>query len=258
VREVFEFAIITIIMAIFGMTFIVQGMKVPTGSMQNTINIGDHLLVNKFDIASRPFFPLAPQRDIRRGDVIVFKYPGNKYAPDKDIQHGITPLEVNYVKRVVGVPGDRIEIDGSKIRINGRLLDENVVIANDPCSNSADSEPCHNAPLDVVGHNGSSASARYSVYYEPGPQETSDSYPIFQHEGDGRQITVPSDSYFVMGDNRDNSEDSRYWGFVRRELVIGNAMVVYWSYDESAESTGNPLVDFFKNSRWSRSGTMVR
>jgi signal peptidase I len=96
------------------------------------------------------------------------------------------------------------------------------------------------------------------VYYEPGPFQSSDSFPVFQHEGNGKAVTVPADSYFVMGDNRDNSEDSRYWGFVNRQLLVGRAMLVYWSYDESAASTGNPLRDFFSNSRWRRSGAMIK
>src|SRR5438067_8448312 len=101
-REYFESAVVTVIMALFGMTFIVQAVKVPTGSMQNTITIGDHLLVNKFIFAPGPRFPLLPQREIRRGDIIVFKYPGNPFNRARDQMEDNIPFKVNYVKRVLG------------------------------------------------------------------------------------------------------------------------------------------------------------
>src|SRR6266545_1473311 len=104
-REYFESAVVTVIMALFGMTFIVQAVKVPTGSMQNTITIGDHLLVNKFVFAPGPRFPLLPQREIKRGDIIVFKYPGNPYDPKRDYERADNkPIVTNYVKRVIGIP----------------------------------------------------------------------------------------------------------------------------------------------------------
>jgi signal peptidase I len=106
IREYFESAVVTVIMALFGMTFIVQAVKVPTGSMQNTITVGDHLLVNKFLFAPGPRFPLLPQREIRRGDIIVFKYPGNPNNPARDQQEDNIPFKVNYVKRVIGLPGE--------------------------------------------------------------------------------------------------------------------------------------------------------
>src|SRR5882724_2589499 len=109
-REYFESAVVTVIMALFGMTFIVQAVKVPTGSMQNTIMIGDHLLVNKFIFAPGESAPFLPQREIRRGDIIVFKYPGNRYNPKSDDRPDNKPIITNYVKRVIGLPGDRIGI----------------------------------------------------------------------------------------------------------------------------------------------------
>src|SRR5499426_2371930 len=115
IREYFESAVVTVIMALFGMTFIVQAVKVPTGSMQNTITVGDHLLVNKFLFAPGPRFPLLPQRDIRRGDIIVFKYPGNKYDPRRDERPDNKPIVTNYVKRVIGVPGDHIRMEGRTV-----------------------------------------------------------------------------------------------------------------------------------------------
>src|SRR5437870_4030452 len=123
-REYFESAVVTVIMALFGMTFIVQAVKVPTGSMQNTITIGDHLLVNKFVFGPGPQLPVLPQRDVRRGDIIVFKYPGNPNDPDDDLRPDNTPFKTNYVKRVIGLPGDRVEVRGTSVFINGRLLPE--------------------------------------------------------------------------------------------------------------------------------------
>src|ERR1041385_3369658 len=101
-REYFESAVVTVIMALFGMTFIVQAVKVPTGSMQNTITIGDHLLVNKFIFAPGKSLPFLPQREIKRGDIIVFKYPGNPYDPKRDDRPDNRPIVTNYVKRVIG------------------------------------------------------------------------------------------------------------------------------------------------------------
>src|SRR3954465_2708465 len=100
-REYFESLVVTAVMALFGMTFVVQAVKVPTGSMQNTILIGDHLLVNKFIFAPGPVLPFLPQREIRRGDIIVFKYPGNPYDPRKDDRPDNKPITTNYVKRVI-------------------------------------------------------------------------------------------------------------------------------------------------------------
>jgi len=109
-------------MALFGMTFIVQAVKVPTASMENTITVGDHLLVNKFIFAPGPTFPLLPQREIKRGDIIVFKYPGNPFDPERDRQEDNIPFKVNYVKRVIGLPGDSVEVKGLKVYVNGELL----------------------------------------------------------------------------------------------------------------------------------------
>src|SRR5918998_29957 len=109
-REYFESAVVTVIMALFGMTFIVQAVKVPTGSMQNTITIGDHLLVNKFIFAPGTPLPFLPQREIRRGDIVVFKYPGNPKNPEGDKNPDNLPFKTNYVKRVIGLPGDHVRI----------------------------------------------------------------------------------------------------------------------------------------------------
>src|SRR4026209_1099273 len=131
VREYFESAVVTVIMALFGMTFIVQAVKVPTGSMQNTITIGDHLLVNKGIFAPGESLSFLPQREIRRGDIIVFKYPGNPDDPLGDSRPDNRPIFTNYVKRVIGVPGDRIRIQGNNVIINGEVVPEHHISARD-------------------------------------------------------------------------------------------------------------------------------
>ena len=247
VREYFESAVVTVIMALFGMTFIVQAVKVPTGSMQNTITIGDHLLVNKFIFAPGKTLPFLPQREIRRGDIIVFKYPGNRYDPRPDERPDNKPIVTNYVKRVIGTPGDRLRMEGRTVFVNDQPLPEHQIdaVENNP-----------KAPLEIMQESDRTPAQPYDVYYNPDFIEGD--YPIFRLEGDGKTLVVPEGKYFVMGDNRNNSEDSRYWGFVPRDLVIGRALFVYWSYDESAPSSGNFVIDFFSNTRWSRTGTMVK
>src|SRR5258708_27049323 len=130
-REYFESAVVTVIMALFGMTFIVQAVKVPTGSMENTITIGDHLLVNKFIFAPGRSLPFLPQREIRRGDIIVFKYPGNKYAPSTADRPHNPPLFTTYFNPRIGLPGDHIQIDGHDVIVNGKVLPEHRIDAID-------------------------------------------------------------------------------------------------------------------------------
>ncbi len=246
VREYFESAVVTVIMALFGMTFIVQAVKVPTGSMQNTITIGDHLLVNKFIFAPGPRFFLLPQREIRRGDIIVFKYPGNPKDPAGDQRQDNIPFKTNYVKRVIGLPGDRVQVKEKQVYINGQPLPEHQIVSRDHEDDLTTDAIESNAPLEIVSDPPHKPGEIYNVYYSL-PPKTLDS---------GFDDVVPADSYFVMGDNRNNSADGRVWGFVPRDLIIGRAMFVYWSYDETQPFSG-PL-DFFTNTRWRRTGTMVR
>ena len=251
-REYFESAVVTVIMALFGMTFVVQAVKVPTGSMQNTITVGDHLLVNKFVFGPGPRLPLLPQREIRRGDIIVFKYPGNPFNPARDKDEDNIPFKVNYVKRVIGLPGDTVEVKGIRVYVNGQPLPEHVIVAQ----NLNDK-----APLEIKENTPRKPDETYDVYYFPEtvnaalegrePRVGSD----FNFAVNGKPAKVPENSYFVMGDDRDNSLDSRAWGFVPRDLIIGRAMFVYWSFDETKDFN---LLNFFTQSRWSRTGTMVR
>jgi signal peptidase I len=186
------------VLALFIRTFVVQAFKIPTGSMEQNLLIGDHLLVNKFVFGpamSSLERAALPMKAINRLDVIVFKYPED---PERD-----------FIKRVIGLPGDTVELRNKRVFINGKQLDE-----------------------------------PYVYYLEdppPIPQETGMSGAM-QGSGDPRvqygPVTVPPGQYFVMGDNRDNSQDSRYWGFLPRENVKGRALVIYWSYDPEAGLAG--------------------
>src|SRR3979409_1791578 len=155
-REYFESAVVTVIMALFGMTFIVQAVKVPTGSMQNTIVVGDHLLVNKFIFAPGPRLPVLPQREINRGDIIVFKYPGNPFNPERDRDEDNIPYKVNYVKRVIGLPGDLVEVKGLRVLVNGQPLPEHIIIAR---------SINEKAPLEIVEDTPRQGNELYDVYY---------------------------------------------------------------------------------------------
>jgi signal peptidase I len=235
------------------MTFIVQAVKVPTASMENTITVGDHLLVNKFIFAPGPRLPLLPQRDIRRGDIIVFKYPGNPFNPDRDKQEDNIPFKVNYVKRVIGLPGETVEVRGLRVYIDGQPIPEHIIVARNVGEK---------APLNIIEDTPRQGNEPYDVYYVPETVATAregqdlGASPDFHFAVNGKPVKVPDNSYFVMGDDRDNSLDSRAWGFVPRDLIIGRAMFVYWSYDETKEF--NSPLDFFSNTRWRRTGTLVK
>ena len=224
VREYFESIVIAVILALFVRTFVLQAFKIPTGSMENNLLIGDHLLVNKFvdaPTASSLERALLPIGRIRRGDVLVFKYP---VEPDRD-----------FIKRVIGLPGETLQLKEKKIYINGTPLDEPYVHFLE--------EPHRNAELSEV------TSSDVRENYGP--------------------VTVPPDQYFMMGDNRDNSADSRYWGFMPRDYVKGKALLIYWSYeseredyeDESASATVKGLASvfmhFFTKTRWDRLGRII-
>jgi signal peptidase I len=234
-REYFESFTITLVMALFGMTFVLQAVTVPTGSMQNTILIGDYLLVNKFIFTpGGGSLPFLPQREIRRGDIIVFKYPGNKLHPEMDRQHGASaiPYQVNYVKRVIGLPGETVEFKNNQVFINGQLLPENRITGDAPDNQSA---------LEIVDAQERKPDEKWDTYYsEESMGRAREARPLratgYEFGVQGKPQVVPPNSFFVMGDSRDNSEDSRYWGFVPRDLIIGRAMFVYWSCDRGASN----------------------
>jgi len=254
-REYFESFVVTLIMAIFGMTFILQAVTVPTGSMQNTILVGDYLLVNKFIFTpGGGSLPFLPQREIERGDIIVFKYPGNKLHPEMDRSHGssATPYQVNYVKRVIGLPGETVEFRDNQVFINGQLLPEHRLIGDADDNQSA---------LTVSEFEQRQPEDKWDVYYKANTMDAIQAGQHLTRQGyefgvAGKIMKVPENSFFCMGDSRDSSEDSRYWGFVPRELIIGRAMFVYWSCDRGA-SNG----DFFgciTHPRLNRIGHLVK
>jgi signal peptidase I len=257
-REYFESFAVTLVMAIFGMTFILQAVTVPTGSMQNTILVGDYLLVNKFIFTpGGAELSFLPQREIQRGDIIVFKYPGNKVCPENDRARNLVPYQINYVKRVIGLPGETVEFRDDQVFINGQLLPEHRMIGDAPDNESA---------LTVSEFEQRQPDQEWSVYYS---ERSIDAINAGQHVSrgsgncrgyqfgvEGKPMTVPDNQFFVMGDSRDNSEDSRFWGFVPRDVIIGRAMFVYWSCDRGA-SNGS-FFGCITNPRLSRIGHMVK
>jgi signal peptidase I len=247
-REYFESFVTTLVMAIFGMTFILQAVTVPTGSMQNTILIGDYLLVNKFIFApgGKPI-PFLAQREIERGDIIVFKYPGYRDAPGQD---QVPPYFTNYVKRVIGMPGDKVEFRNNQVFINDKLLPEHRVIGDAPNNGSA---------LKTKEFEPRQPDQTYDVYYKEitmkaAQKNQSAERSDYNFGVPGKTTKVPEDSYFVMGDARDNSEDSRFWGFVHRDLIIGRAMFVYWSCDRS----GGGMLSCITSPRFDRIGKFIK
>jgi signal peptidase I len=252
-REYFESFVVTLIMAIFGMTFILQAVTVPTGSMQNTILVGDYLLVNKFIFTpGGSSLPFLPQREIDRGDIIVFKYPGNKLHPRNDSSRGIIPYQINYVKRVIGLPGETVEFRNNQVFVNGEPLSEHRIIGDAEDDKSA---------LQTREFEEKKPGDKWSVYYsEDSMSAVQAGASVMRRPYEfgvaGKPMVVPPNSFFVMGDSRDNSEDSRYWGFVPRELIIGRAMFVYWSCDRGA-SNGS-MLGCVTHPRLDRIGTLVR
>jgi signal peptidase I len=236
IREFFEQALITIIMALFLMTFIAQAVAVPTGSMQNTINIGDHLFVNKF-IFGKPtpvLGKLLPTRDIKRGDIIVFKLPDDP--------------KINYVKRVIGLPGETVQVKGQHVFVNGNELPEERALVR----LTGPQEP----ELPVVKVEPKPPGAWYRVFYEADRHSDGDDFEVNSDLkfGVAEPVKVPEGKYFVMGDSRDNSQDSRYWGFVPRENIFARALYVHLSFDPRATGLFNKLLSI----RWRRIGTAVK
>ena len=198
-RENIEVIVIAVVIAMFIRTFVVQAYKIPSGSMKDTLLIGDHLLVNKFIYGVKiPFTDgktLIPVKNPQQGDVIVFKYPED---PGKD-----------FIKRVVGIEGDTIEIKNKKLYVNGKLKEyKEHVKYTDPIIFPANSNNRDNLA----------------------------------------KIKVPENSLFVMGDNRDNSHDSRFWGFVKLNEVKGEAIIIHWSWKQTGSKFGV---------RWTRIGNLL-
>jgi signal peptidase I len=245
-REYFESLVTTLVMAIFGMTFIIQAVTVPTGSMQNTIMINDYFLVNKFIFSPKSsFLPFLPQRDIVRGDIVVFKYPGFRDGR----KERVVPYQTNYIKRVIGLPGETVEFKDNQVFINGTLLPEHRLVSKDP----------HNDQTSIITTElePQKPDEKWSVTYA---QDVIDAVKEGKSVTQGMKfgvaggtMQVPQNQYLVMGDNRNNSEDGRFWGFVPRELIIGQALFVYWSCDGN-DTTGSCIT----NPRFSRIGHVIQ
>jgi signal peptidase I len=228
----------TVVIAVFVITFIVQAFQIPSSSMENTLLIGDYLLVNKLTYGGGSVADyFMPYRRVRRGDIVVFHYPVNP------AQH--------FVKRVIGVPGDRVRLVNKQVLVNGVALKEPYAHFMRPSNDLfRDSFP----RLDVAAAG-----------------ETPEWWLQLRKLVEDGQLIVPEGHYFVMGDNRDDSYDSRYWGFVPRANIIGRPLLIYWSV-QGAEgemtgpsSLGDRLYHFayvvthiFQITRWNRTLRMVR
>lgn len=223
VREYYEALLIAIIFVNFARIFVFQAFKIPTGSMEDNLKVGDHIIVNKFIYGPKDeslLSGIAPLRDVRRGDVVVFRFPEQ--------------LDTDFVKRIIGLPGDTISIRDKKVSVNGAELDEPYVVHDDP-----------------------------QIYPDqpalPEPYRSRDQFGPFH---------VPDGQYFAMGDNRDRSHDSRYWGTVPRALIKGRAFMVYWSFEGEPPPPGSTtgqrtramfdvLIHFFDRTRWRRTFFIV-
>jgi signal peptidase I len=255
-REYAESGAVVFIMALFFMTFVAQSAVVPSASMENTIYVGDHFLVNKFIFGSGPALPFIPQREVRRGDIVVFKFPG-----PSNPREGIVQYKTLFIKRVIGLPGETIQVKGANVLINGRALPEYRIETRDEQRGNDKAE------LKKLSATSERAGEPYAVYYTPETLakregEMPDPFSGFKH-AIGEPFKIPEGSYFMMGDNRDNSADSRVWGPVARDLIVGRAMFVIWSFDEHAQHSDAPfpvnfVSDFFNSTRWSRMGTLLR
>jgi signal peptidase I len=204
-------------------TFLVEAFQIPSGSMERTLLVGDFLFVNKVVYGAQipgTHARLPGFESPRRGDVMVFAFPKNP--------------ELNYVKRVIGVPGDTVEMRGGEVRVNGEPLREPYVQRVDPTHDVYDPEFNWQRPYLVGG----AVAARS---YRP----TRDTWG---------PLSVPAGKYFVLGDNRDNSADSRYWGFVDEMAVKGRPLLVYFSYDREAHDA----LPWLTSIRWHRLGSIVR
>jgi signal peptidase I len=227
--------VVMIVILLFGTTTLLQAFVVPTGSMESNILIGDHMIVDKLAYApsegagSR----LLPYQPIQRGDIIVFRWP-----PD---------TKINYVKRVIGLPGDRLHLVQKQVYVNGKKLEEPYVQHITPYFDSY----------------------RDSFPSEPGMLEYEGGRQMLREHLVKSEVVVPPGNYFAMGDNRDNSLDSRYWGFVPRDNIVGKPLIIFWSYDAPTEHLLDPnpvnpahLMDlaqhFFTKTRWRRTLLLVR
>lgn len=227
----------TVVIAIFVVTFIVQAFQIPSESMENTLLIGDYLLVDKLHFGHDGFWgQVLPYRKVKRGDIIVFHYP-------------VHPSE-HFVKRVIGIPGDRIRLINRQVYVNGKAMTESYVHYFRPPDAFRDNFP--KLDMAIV------------------PSLNGNWWLQMKRLVDDNQLIVPEGNYFVMGDNRDDSLDSRYWGFVPQENIVGRPLVIYWSMrtpepDPGVVTAGDKLYRFlyamghiFQITRWDRTLRLVQ
>jgi signal peptidase I len=224
---------ITILLLLFLTTTLVQAYVIPTGSMEDTLMIGDHLLVDKLAYAPPGKLSgfLLPYTDVKRGDIIVFRYP--------------IDISQTFVKRAIGVPGDRIHIVNKEVYLNGKKLDE----------------PYTYHKTDYIDSYRDNFPGEPNVHVEQG------AYSMLTDSVVNGEIVVPPGHYFALGDNRDASLDSRYWGFVPRENIIGKPLIIYWSYDAPTDRLNSSSVsvdhlkdlafNFFRKTRWNRTFQLI-
>lgn len=227
-----------LVSGLFIITFIVQAFEIPSRSMVNTLLVGDHVFVDRLTPVTRSKFigPLMPYREVHHDDIIVFISP---------VQPGL-----HVVKRVIGIPGDRIHLRDGVVYRNGVALNEPYVIHSGSSNRYADNFPSVSADF------ASQVSAEWPAVVSAHKQ--------------GEDLVIPPDSYFGMGDNRDDSLDSRFWGFIPRENIIGRPLFIYWSFEtpedqyqrtsmgERSAFVFHVVVHFFDETRWRRMFHMVR
>ena len=227
---------VTLLLLLFGWTALAQAYVIPTGSMEDTLLVGDHLLVDK--LAYSPPGPISrnllPYQEPQRGDIIVFRRPDD--------------LKMTLVKRVIGVPGDRLRLVNKQLFLNGAPVREKYKVHKTAYYDSYRDQFPNGAPN-----------------FAERPAGLVD---MLEHHVVNGELLVPPGHYFAMGDNRDVSLDSRYWGFVPRENITGKPWIIYWSYETSTERLMGPLVsvdhvadlavNFFTKTRWDRSFRFVR
>ncbi len=228
-----------LVTGLFIITFILQAFEIPSSSMENTLLIGDHVFVDRVVYAppTRWLGPLLPYRNVKRNDIVVF----------------LSPAEAGLfvVKRIIGVPGDRIHLQNGKVYVNGQAQSEPYVIRS-----RGDYIPYRDNFPSVPPGMGTSITPEWHL--------------LMRSQLQGGELVVPHDSYFAMGDNRDISYDSRYWGFIPRENIIGRPMFIYWSFQTPAGQyqktslgerlafIGKVVIHFFDQTRWRRMFKLVR
>jgi len=231
-----------LVTGLFIITFIIQAFEIPSGSMKDTLLIGDHVFVNRVQFSPRTGWvgPLLPYREVRRNDIVVFLSP-------------MTP-GLYVVKRVIGVPGDRIHLRDGVVYRNGEKLDESAYAI-------------HRNPGATDGYRRNFPAVPPSDSNQLVPDYWQAARPQYIQ---GEDIVVPPNNYFGMGDNRDESYDSRYWGFIPKENLVGRPLFIYWSFEtpegeyeqrevsERATNLLHVIIHFFDETRWRRTLKAVK